>query len=128
MESLSRVRFNPVGARAYRAIREQILTYGYTVVPGYFNAWLTQRVLATPPWADMCDIRKVYKEARRLSLITGRIYVVDHVVPLNHPRVCGLHIALNLQVIPKEHNEVKGNYWCPEQTEMFDEPEQLSLI
>lgn len=36
-------------------------------------------------------------------------YVVDHVVPLTHPLVCGLHVVANLRLIPERINLSKGN-------------------
>lgn len=90
--------------------------------------WMMQRILATPPWADMSAIREKYYEAEALTLATGVKYVVDHIFPLNHPRICGLHIARNLQVIPYSHNEKKSNYWCPEQDDMFVDGHQLILL
>lgn len=39
---------------------------------------------------------------------------VDHIVPLNHPLVSGLHNEFNLSVIPKEENRMKDNLWWPD--------------
>jgi len=36
-------------------------------------------------------------------------YVVDHIVPIIHPNVCGLHVIANLQLIPYAANGAKGN-------------------
>jgi hypothetical protein len=51
----------------------------------------------------------LYLEAQRLTLETGIEYVVDHIVPLKHRLVCGLHTYANLQCITAEQNRVKGN-------------------
>jgi hypothetical protein len=54
-------------------------------------------------------VKLKYLEAQRLSLETGVEYVVDHIIPLQHPDVCGLHNDANTQVITAEENRVKGN-------------------
>ena len=41
-----------------------------------------------------------------------------HIVPLNHPRVCGLTVPWNFKLIPRAVNAAEGNYFCPEQMEM----------
>lgn len=73
----------------------------------------------TPPWADPAATAAVYARAKALTKETGVLHEVDHIVPLNHPRVCGLHWHVNLQVLDHEANRRKGNNWCPEQMELF---------
>ena len=41
--------------------------------------------------------------------LTGGRWAIDHIVPLNHRKVCGLHTALNLQVVPHLWNVQKKN-------------------
>jgi hypothetical protein len=78
----------------------------------------------TPPWADKQEINRIYTELRRLNKRDGaKTWAVDHIVPLNHPIVCGLHIACNLQIIPYLDNSKKSNLWYPNMPE-----EQLKLI
>lgn len=59
--------------------------------------------VATPPWSDKDMVRTIYKSARK----QGK--VVDHIIPLNHPKVCGLHVPNNLKVINALPNLEKGN-------------------
>jgi hypothetical protein len=118
------------GARACKALRVRLLEHGRASLPPSFAAsnWIVARILATPPWADMRAIREVYKEAERLTLATGREHHVDHIVPLNHPRVCGLHVPANLRAILAGPNMAKSNDWCPEQMGLWDGPPgQLEL-
>lgn len=69
---------------------------------------------ATPAWADADAIREVYREARELAQLTGQPHQVDHIVPLNHRRVCGLHVAYNLAAVPSWFNLSKGNRFDPD--------------
>jgi len=68
---------------------------------------------AMPRWADKKAIEKFYDEAIRLTKETGILHHVDHIVPLNHPLVCGLHCEFNLQVLPALENISKGNRRWP---------------
>lgn len=109
-------------------MRARILAGGMEAMPkSWRRQWMMQRILATPPWADMKAIKAVYVEARRLTDLHGLPYTVDHIVPLNHPRVCGLHVAWNLTPKPAAANFSKGNAWCEWHGDLFSEPEQLRL-
>ena len=58
---------------------------------------------------DVEAIVELYREAAFLSITTGVPHHVDHVVPLNHPLVSGLHVSWNLEVIPARQNLEKSN-------------------
>lgn len=64
---------------------------------------------ATPKWAEKEKIKSVYKECRRKTIETGVIHHVDHIIPLVHPLVCGLHVYGNLQILTRVENSRKGN-------------------
>lgn len=68
---------------------------------------------AQPPWVRPADLRAIYKEARRVTRDTGVEHSVDHIIPLRHPLVCGLHVPWNLQVMPLAKNKIKANKWAP---------------
>lgn len=73
---------------------------------------------ATPPWADLAEIRKLYREAKTLSLTTGVKHSVDHVIPLCGETVCGLHVHTNLRVCLHAENMRKGSFFV-EQESLF---------
>jgi 5-methylcytosine-specific restriction endonuclease McrA len=63
---------------------------------------------ATPPWANRDALLFVYNQAAVLGL------TVDHIHPIKHPHVCGLHVPWNLQLITREENASKGNRCFPQ--------------
>jgi hypothetical protein len=73
--------------------------------------------LATPNWltaAEHKEIRALYEQAITLSRATETQYVVDHIIPLQHEAVCGLHVLWNLRVITRHENTLKSNKLPPE--------------
>lgn len=68
---------------------------------------------ATPLWATREPIAAVYKEAEERRA-AGEDVVVDHIVPLANPYVCGLHWHHNLQVIDRKLNALKSNHDWPD--------------
>jgi 5-methylcytosine-specific restriction endonuclease McrA len=84
--------------------------------PEYYKALTSVRKRrhrsATPPWItkeQKLIMRKMYLSAQRLTKLTGVRYVVDHIVPLINPDVCGLHVPWNLRVMTQEENLKKSN-------------------
>lgn len=63
----------------------------------------------TPPWADEDLIRAVYRQARELTVSTGVMHHVDHIIPLQGRLVSGLHVHTNLQILPWRENVQKKN-------------------
>lgn len=59
---------------------------------------------ATPVWANRKAIAAIYAEARTLTLKTGIRHEVDHIVPIQGSKVCGLHVEYNLKILTKTEN------------------------
>lgn len=64
---------------------------------------------AFPSWADREEIEKVYEAAKELSRKIGEACHVDHIIPLQHDLVCGLHVHQNLEALPASENLAKSN-------------------
>lgn len=70
--------------------------------------------LVTPAWADLDAMLAIYDECERMAEMTGVKYHADHIVPLKHPLVCGLHNHFNLMPLPAIDNIRKGNRHWPD--------------
>lgn len=82
---------------------------------------------------DFDKIQFIYKQCKALNNIFGltnandpRYFVVDHIVPITHDDVSGLHVHWNLQIITAKENEIKSNNHWPDkyQDSLFDKCEQ----
>jgi hypothetical protein len=67
-----------------------------------------KKVKACPIWINKDKIKEVY-------LNKPNNVHVDHIVPLNNPNVCGLHVPWNLQYLTafdniSKHNKFDGTY------------------
>lgn len=69
----------------------------------YRSAYRYRLKQATPIWSNLEDIICVYQEADYFQL------EVDHIIPLKHPLVCGLHVWNNLQLLSRSDNARKSN-------------------
>lgn len=69
---------------------------------------------ATPGWTKgtmaMGDIRREINDRRA----RGEDATLDHIVPLKHKLVCGLHCPDNSRIIPEAANLLKGNKYWPD--------------
>jgi hypothetical protein len=78
--------------------------------------YFRQMATAIPVFVDHCKNVEIYKRCKAMRRL-GLDVVVDHIVPLNHPYVCGLHWDGNLQIIPHHVNRAKSNKYWPDQWE-----------
>lgn len=69
---------------------------------------------ATPTWGCPAAIHAIYERAGTLGASLGRDLHVDHIVPLTHPLVSGLHCWHNLQLLDAELNQRKNNRHWPD--------------
>lgn len=65
-------------------------------------------------WANKFIMRDIYDLARLRTKATGIAFHVDHIVPIKHKLVCGLHCEANLQVIEGLSNCRKSNRHWPD--------------
>lgn len=68
---------------------------------------------ATPRWADLDLIAKIYRDARQFSRAVEDSFHVDHIVPLRGDTVNGLHVPWNLRIVHAEVNRAKSNALTP---------------
>jgi hypothetical protein len=97
----------------------------YQLRKGYYldkSIWRHHAIKqATPSWADQRAIRHVYREARRMTRETGIPHEVDHIIPLTSIKVCGLHVAENLRVVPRTVNRLKHNHFTDDKSVLTEE-------
>jgi hypothetical protein len=69
--------------------------------------WRADKLMATPKWANLSDIQAIYADAHAKGMH------VDHVIPLRHKLICGLHVAENLRPLTARENTKKSNIFEP---------------
>lgn len=86
--------------------------------PSTWTAWKYWRKIyaAQPVWLDREGLVFVYTQ-RAIWKAMGYDAVVDHIVPLSHPLVCGLHVPWNLQLLSDADNANKSNRYWPDMPE-----------
>ena len=91
--------------------REISTTHGLSQTREYRRAEARRRLLSktqrTPSWANKRKILEFYKNRPQAMH-------VDHIVPLHHRLVSGLHVEYNLQYLPDVENLRKSNKYDPE--------------
>ena len=69
------------------------------------------RLQAMPKWVCQKSIKTVYSLKANLQKARGIIYHVDHIIPLKHKLICGLHVPWNLQILTAGENSKKKNHF-----------------
>jgi hypothetical protein len=84
--------------------------------PAHRNAlkakYKADKIQATPKWLTKdhhAEIKEFYEMAKELEKVFPWKQHVDHIVPLNHDKVCGLHTPWNLQILSAKANMDKSN-------------------
>lgn len=75
-----------------------------------------RKLNATPVWFSDFDafvVEEAYALASKRAEVVGGEWQVDHIVPLAGRKVCGLHVGVNLQVLPATVNNAKRNRHDP---------------
>lgn len=90
--------------------------------------YLLAIVLSAPPWVDRWELEALRAFANCMTKMTGVQHVLDHIIPVTHPYVCGLTVPWNLRVVPWRVNASKGNAFNPDQLELFDEQREKESV
>ena len=93
---------NPEWKEKY-LIQRAVLKKKWNRYAEYSANYRAAKKLRTPKWADVNEIKEIYKEAALKGL------TVDHIIPLQGEIVSGLHVENNLRIIPQPDNDSKGN-------------------
>lgn len=107
-------------SRKYRVTNPEAVKLGkkrYVIENNHIvNAAVARRkatkLQQTPKWVDFEElwlIKEVYALSAQRTKMTGFIWHVDHIIPLQGKTVSGLHVIENLQVIPGVDNIRKAN-------------------
>lgn len=127
LENRQTIRSNERARLAKRTPSEKLETawrrYSNPPIPrdGSKNSKVPRKVTvsnARVSWNDIGECFRIYMAAAVMSELFEKRYVVDHVVPLKHALVCGIHSHNNLNVISSEENALKGNIYWPNMPEV----------
>lgn len=67
------------------------------------------RIKHAPFPDDIVKLIELFKRAIGINRYKKAFISVDHIIPVNHPLVCGLTVSWNLQLMTRADNISKGN-------------------
>ena len=67
---------------------------------------------AKPSWYSHAHFRNILKDLYKIDSMS-----IDHIIPLNHTKVCGLHVQDNWQIMSIKENRKKDNKFLVQQVE-----------
>jgi hypothetical protein len=109
-------RYKEIGKEHYRANKDRhksLMQQHYHANKGMYRAkdakYRATKLKATPAWANLEQIKRIYIACASISERTGVEHHVDHIIPLQGEAVCGLHVEKNLAIIPAQMNLQKSN-------------------
>lgn len=80
-----------------------------------------------PSVTSKARILELRNEARKKTVETGVKHSIDHIDPVVHPLVCGLHVEANFQIIPLRENIQKGNNFTPYRVSAIGEKTTITI-
>lgn len=99
---------NPETRKAVSAKYQKENSSYYNQYARLYSANKTKaRPSASTEWDDFV-IDQFYDIAKKRGL------EVDHIIPLKHKNVCGLHVPVNLHLLTRNANAKKSNKFCDE--------------
>lgn len=107
---------------------ERLRTMKREILAGQAPRWILNNararyimsvVLSAPPWVDRDELKRLQARARCVSELSGVEHHIAHIVPLNHPNVCGLTVPWNLEIKPARANLAASNHFLPGQLSLF---------
>jgi len=119
---------SPIGKKYPEWLKHWIVTGYKPREARYYN----QLYVARPKWANQKKIQAIYTKCKKQKK-QGINVVVDHIIPLCNPYVCGLMCEDNLQIITCKENELKSNTTWPDswnehlELKLEKNPHQMSL-
>lgn len=82
--------------------------------------YIRQVVLSIPFWVKPDELKLVKLRCQQTTALSGEEHHVCHIIPLNHPRVCGLTVPWNLEIKTAKINLAESNHiQLDDQLELF---------